>query len=116
VPGVPRAESGAAAARSAFAYRTAVVAAENCHGPASDGWGAHDNIVGTEKSVALGMPDPRDVIHRTEKCLECSGTQKNSWITDDCGGAPATFFERISCSAVMRGHWKVPRESDRATR
>jgi len=46
------------------------VSCENCHGPASAWLGPHTTREQThEKSVAIGMYDTRNVIHRTEKCL-----------------------------------------------
>jgi hypothetical protein len=69
------------------------VSCENCHGPASGWLGPHTTRTWAhEKSVALGMHDTRDVIHRTEKCLE--------------------YFELDSFSAIMPRHWKSPRESE----
>jgi len=48
------------------------VTCENCHGPASAWLGPHTTRDWPhEKSVAQGMHDTRNVIHRTEKCLEC---------------------------------------------
>src|SRR5882757_6188530 len=47
------------------------VSCENCHGPASAWLGPHTTKSWPhEKSVALGMHDTRDLIHRTGKCLE----------------------------------------------
>jgi len=54
------------------------VSCENCHGPASGWLGSHTTRSWPhEKSVALGMHDTRDVIRRTEKCLECHLGTKN---------------------------------------
>src|SRR5262249_56994112 len=50
------------------------VSCENCHGPAQAWLGQHTERESPEKhqrSLALGMADTRDVIHRTEKCLTC---------------------------------------------
>src|SRR5258705_3022821 len=54
------------------------VSCENCHGPASAWLGSHTTRDWPhEKSVAQGMHDTRNVIHRAEKCLECHlGTNK----------------------------------------
>src|SRR3974377_750741 len=48
------------------------VSCESCHGPASAWLGPHTTRDWPhEKSVALGMRDTRDVIHRHAKCLAC---------------------------------------------
>ena len=57
------------------------VSCENCHGAASAWLGPHTTRSWPhEKSVALGMHDTRDVIHRTEKCLECHLGTKNKFV------------------------------------
>ena len=89
------------------------VSCENCHGPASGWLGPHTTRSWPhEKSVALGMHDTRDVIHRTEKCLECHLGTKNKFVDHEmiAAGHPDLFFELDSFSAVMPRHWKVPRE------
>jgi len=91
------------------------VSCENCHGPASGWLGSHTTRSWPhEKSVALGMHDTRDVIHRTEKCLECHLGTKNKFVDHEmiAAGHPDLFFELDSFSAVMPRHWKTPRESD----
>jgi hypothetical protein len=91
------------------------VSCENCHGPASGWLGAHTTRSWPhEKSVALGMHDTRDVIHRTEKCLECHLGTKNKFVDHEmiAAGHPDLYFELDSFSAVMPRHWKVPRESE----
>ncbi|HET7150980.1 MAG TPA: multiheme c-type cytochrome, partial [Candidatus Acidoferrum sp.] len=91
------------------------VSCENCHGPASAWLGAHTTRTWPhEKSVALGMTDTRNVIHRTEKCLECHLGTKNKFVDHEmiAAGHPDLFFELDSFSAVMPRHWKVPRESE----
>jgi len=90
------------------------VSCENCHGPASAWLGPHTTRSWPhEKSVALGMADTRDVIHRTEKCLECHLGTKNKFVDHEmiAAGHPDLYFELDSFSAVMPRHWKVPRES-----
>jgi Cytochrome c554 and c-prime len=90
------------------------VSCENCHGPASAWLGPHTTHSWPhEKSVALGMADTRDVIHRTEKCLECHLGTKNKFVDHEmiAAGHPDLYFELDSFSAVMPRHWKVPRES-----
>src|SRR5213082_185157 len=88
---------------------------ENCHGPASAWLGPHTTRSWQhEKSVALGMYDTRNVIHRTEKCLECHLGTRNKFVDHEmiAAGHPDLYFELDSFSAVMPRHWKVPRESE----
>ncbi|MGC1418097.1 MAG: multiheme c-type cytochrome [Candidatus Acidiferrum sp.] len=90
------------------------VSCENCHGPASAWLGPHTTRDWThEKSVALGMYDTRNVIHRTEKCLGCHLGTKDKFVDHEmiAAGHPDLFFELDSFSAVMPRHWKSPRES-----
>jgi Cytochrome c554 and c-prime len=90
------------------------VSCENCHGPASAWLGPHTTRDWLhEKSVALGMRDTRDVIHRTEKCLECHLGTKEKFVDHEmiAAGHPDLFFELDSFSAVMPRHWESPRES-----
>jgi hypothetical protein len=60
------------------------------------------------------MQDTRNVIHRTEKCLECHLGTKNKFVDHEmiAAGHPDLYFELDSFSAVMPRHWKVPRESE----
>ena len=91
------------------------VSCENCHGPASAWLGPHTTRSWPhEKSVALGMHDTRNVIHRAEKCLECHLGTKNKFVDHEmiAAGHPDLYFELDSFSAVMPRHWKVPRESE----
>jgi len=91
------------------------VTCENCHGPASAWLGPHTTRSWAhEKSIALGMHDTRDVIHRTEKCLECHLGAKNKFVDHEmiAAGHPDLYFELDSFSAVMPRHWKVPRDSE----
>ncbi len=90
------------------------VSCENCHGPASAWLGPHTTRDWPhEKSVAMGMADTRDVIRRTDKCLECHLGTKNKFVDHEmiAAGHPDLYFELDSFSAVMPRHWKVPRES-----
>jgi hypothetical protein len=91
------------------------VSCENCHGPASGWLGSHTTRSWPHgKSLALGMHDTRDVIHRTEKCLECHLGTKNKFVDHEmiAAGHPDLFFDLDSFSAVMPRHWKTPRESE----
>jgi hypothetical protein len=90
------------------------VSCENCHGPATAWLGPHTTRDWPhEKSVAMGMRDTRDVIHRTEKCLECHLGTKEKFVDHEmiAAGHPDLFFELDSFSAVMPRHWKSPREA-----
>jgi hypothetical protein len=90
------------------------VSCESCHGPASAWLGPHTTREWPhEKSVALGMRDTRNVIHRGELCLECHLGTKEKFVDHEmiAAGHPDLYFELDSFSAVMPRHWKVPRES-----
>ena len=90
------------------------VSCENCHGPASRWLGPHTTRDWPhEKSVAMGMRDTRDVIHRTEECLKCHLGTKDKFVDHEmiAAGHPDLYFELDSFSAVMPRHWKEPRES-----
>src|SRR6202051_1730754 len=90
------------------------VSCENCQGAASAWLGPHTTRDWQrDKSVALGMHDTRNVIHRTEKCLECHLGTKNKFVDHEmiAAGHPDLYFELDSFSAVMPRHWKVPRET-----
>jgi Cytochrome c554 and c-prime len=90
------------------------VSCENCHGPASAWLGPHTTRDWPhEKSVAQGMTDTRNIIHRTEKCLECHLGTKEKFVDHEmiAAGHPDLYFELDSFSAVMPRHWKMPRES-----
>jgi hypothetical protein len=91
------------------------VSCENCHGPASAWLGPHTTRAWThDKSISLGMYDTRNVIHRTEKCMECHLGTKDKFVDHEmiAAGHPDLFFELDSFSAVMPRHWKAPRESE----
>jgi hypothetical protein len=90
------------------------VSCESCHGPASAWLGPHTTRDWAhEKSVALGMRDARNVIHRSELCLECHLGTKSKFVDHEmiAAGHPDLYFELDSFSAVMPRHWKVTRES-----
>jgi Cytochrome c554 and c-prime len=90
------------------------VSCESCHGPASAWLGPHTTRDWPhEKSVALGMRDTRNVIHRAGLCLECHLGTKEKFVDHEmiAAGHPDLYFELDSFSAVMPRHWKVPRES-----
>lgn len=91
------------------------VSCENCHGPASGWLGPHTTTGWAhEKSVELGMHETRNVIHRTEKCLECHLGTKDKFVDHEmiAAGHPDLYFELDSFSAVMPRHWKQPLESE----
>jgi hypothetical protein len=95
------------------------VSCENCHGPAQAWLGPHtsSNWHHEESAPRLGMVDTRNVIHRTEKCLECHLGTKEKFVDHEmiAAGHPDLYFELDSFSAVMPRHWKVPRESSPGT-
>lgn len=92
------------------------VSCENCHGPASAWLGPHTTRSWPhERSVSeRWMFDTRNVIRRTEKCLECHLGTKAKFVDHEmiAAGHPDLYFELDSFSAVMPRHWKVPRESE----
>lgn len=91
------------------------VSCENCHGPASGWLGPHTTTGWAhEKSVQLGMCETRNVLHRTEKCLECHLGTKERFVDHEmiAAGHPDLYFELDSFSAVMPRHWKQPLESE----
>src|SRR5258705_232097 len=91
------------------------VSCENCHGPASAWLGPHTTRAWAhDKSISLGMYDTRNVIRRTEKCMECHLGTKDKFVDHEmiAAGHPDLFFELDSFSAVIPRHWKVPRESE----
>jgi hypothetical protein len=59
------------------------------------------------------MYDTRNVLHRTQKCLECHLGTREKFVDHEmiAAGHPDLYFELDSFSAVMPRHWKVPRES-----
>ena len=93
------------------------VSCENCHGPASAWLGQHMEKESPEKHARsvrdFGMFDTRNVIHRTEKCLQCHLGTKEKFVDHEmiAAGHPDLYFELDSFSAVMPRHWKEPRES-----
>jgi hypothetical protein len=90
------------------------VTCENCHGPASAWLGPHTTRNWThEQSVAAGMYDTRNLVRRTEKCLECHLGTQEKFVDHEmlAAGHPDLYFELDSFSSVMPRHWKTPRES-----
>jgi len=89
------------------------VSCESCHGPASAWLGPHTTRDWPhEKSVALGMRDTRNVVARTNLCLECHLGTREKFVDHEmiAAGHPDLYFELDSFSAVTPRHWKVPRE------
>ncbi len=90
------------------------VSCENCHGPAQGWLGQHTARDSAEKhaeSVRLRMVDTRNVITRSEKCLECHLGTKSKFVDHEmiAAGHPDLYFELDSFSAVMPRHWRQPR-------
>jgi hypothetical protein len=91
------------------------VSCENCHGPASAWLGPHTTRSWAhEKSISLGMYDTRNIIQRTDRCMECHLGTKDKFVDHEmiAAGHPDLYFELDSFSAVMPRHWMVPRESE----
>ncbi len=90
------------------------VTCENCHGASSAWLGPHTETKWKhEDSVNhLHMVDTRNVIVRTQKCLECHLGTEEKFVDHEmiAAGHPDLYFELDSFSAVMPRHWKVPRE------
>ena len=91
------------------------VTCENCHGPASKWLGPHTEDKWTHaQSVQAGMHDNRDLIQRTEKCLECHLGTAHASVDHQmiAAGHPDLYFELDSFSAWMPRHWKEPVDKD----
>lgn len=91
------------------------VSCENCHGPASEWLGPHTTAGWThEQSLRLGMYDTRDLVSRTNRCLECHLGTKTKYIDHEmlAAGHPDLYFELDSFEATMPRHWKQPLDTD----
>jgi hypothetical protein len=98
------------------------VTCENCHGPAQGWLGQHTAKDSPEKhalSVSkYHLVDTRNVITRTNKCLECHLGIASKFVDHEmiASGHPDLYFELDSFSAVMPRHWNMPRLSAEGTR
>lgn len=84
------------------------VSCESCHGPASNWLGPHTTKGWThERSLAAGMRDLRDPVHRAENCLACHlGTAEKAVDHEMiAAGHPDLYFELASFTAAMPRHW-----------
>lgn len=85
------------------------VSCESCHGPSSAWLGPH-NLKGwsTKQSIAVGMFDTKNLVHRAEICLSCHlGTEEKSVDHEMiAAGHPDLVFELDAYSAVEPPHWK----------
>lgn len=91
------------------------VSCENCHGPASGWLGPHTTKGWTrEESLKLGMYDTRNLVKRTDKCLECHLGGQEKFVDHEmiAAGHPDLYFELDSFSAAMPRHWKEPYERE----
>src|SRR5487761_961274 len=91
------------------------VSCESCHGPASAWLGPHTTVGWTHaQSLKLGMYDTRNLVLRTERCLECHLGTKNKYVDHEmlAAGHPDLYFELDSFEATMPRHWKQPLEQD----
>jgi len=87
------------------------VSCESCHGPSSAWLGQHTLKGWTIKqSIALGMFDTKDLIHRAENCMTCHVGTAEKFVDHEmiAAGHPDLVFELDSYSAVEPPHWKVP--------
>lgn len=87
------------------------VSCESCHGPASAWLGPHTMVGWTHaQSVKLGMYDARNLVLRTERCLECHLGTKDKFVDHEmlAAGHPDLYFELDSFEATMPRHWKQP--------
>ena len=90
------------------------VSCESCHGPASGWLGPHTTKDWPhEKSVQLGMYDTRDLIKRSERCLNCHLGTPEKFVDHEmiAAGHPDLTFELNLFSSVMPMHWKEPQEN-----
>ncbi len=91
------------------------VTCENCHGPAQGWLGQHTAKDTPEKHAQsvrdFHMVDTRNVIVRTDKCLECHLGTAEKFVDHEmiAAGHPDLFFELDSFSVVMPRHWNSPR-------
>ncbi|MFZ0211580.1 MAG: multiheme c-type cytochrome [Candidatus Acidiferrales bacterium] len=91
------------------------VSCESCHGPASAWLGPHTTAGWThEQSLKLGMYDTRDLVQRTQRCLECHMGTKDKYVDHEmlAAGHPDLYFELDSFETTMPRHWKQPLEQD----
>src|SRR5215469_1642832 len=91
------------------------VSCESCHGPASEWLGPHTTAGWThEQSLTLGMYDTRDLVSRTDRCLECHLGTKDKYVDHEmlAAGHPDLYFELDSFEATMPRHWKQPLDAD----
>jgi len=90
------------------------VSCESCHGPASNWLGPHTTKGWThERSVAAGMRDMRDPVHRAENCLTCHLGTPDKGVDHEmiAAGHPDLYFELASFTAAMPRHW-IERATD----
>ena len=90
------------------------VSCEVCHGPASGWLGPHTTKDWPhEKSVQLGMYDTRDLIKRSERCLNCHLGTAEKFVDHEmiAAGHPDLTFELNLFSSVMPRHWKEPSDN-----
>ncbi len=87
------------------------VSCESCHGPAAAWLGEHTSRNWRhEQSLARGMYDTKDLLHRQEKCLACHLGTAERFVNHEmlAVGHPPLTFELDSYTAVMPRHWRTP--------
>lgn len=90
------------------------ITCEACHGKSELWQGPHQNPkVWREKNTAeqrtaMGYYDTRDLIRRTEKCLECHLGTASKRVTHEmmAAGHPPLTFELVEDSEGVPKHWK----------
>ena len=83
---------------------------ESCHGPASGWLGSHtDKNVPYETLVEQGMHPNRNLIRRSERCLECHVGGPNKFVDHEmiAAGHPDLTFDLSYFSFYMPQHWKT---------
>src|ERR1041385_4858291 len=91
------------------------VSCESCHGPASNWLGPHTTKGWThERSIAAGMRDLRDPVHRAENCLSCHLGTADKTVDHEmiAAGHPDLYFELASFTAAMPRHWQEHSSGD----
>lgn len=89
------------------------VSCESCHGPASGWLGPHTvRDWPHQKSVQLGMYDTRNLIKRSEICLECHLGIARKYVDHEmlAAGHPDLTFELSYFTFYMPQHWKTPEQ------
>jgi hypothetical protein len=87
---------------------------ESCHGRSERWLGPHQvrrlwrDEYSVEQRTAMGYYDSRNLIHRTEKCLECHLGTDEKRVTHEmmAAGHPPLTFELVGDSESVPRHWQ----------